>query len=158
MRRSSAGTAAGYPRSGWRKHEEPEKIEEIAAHPQVDAVLVGPYDLSISLGVPGQMLHPKMTEAMERVYAAVRANGHAPGYACMGLEDAGFWLKRGVRFFELPSELEMIREWLGFPARFEDPGGMLRRMGLVAGRRQHADSQQGAGGHTLSGNEVQSRR
>jgi 2-keto-3-deoxy-L-rhamnonate aldolase RhmA len=87
-----------------------DNIEEIAANAQVDVVLIGPYDLSISLGVPGQMLHPKMTEAMERVYAAARANGHAPGYACMGLEDASFWLKRGVCFFELPSELEMIRE------------------------------------------------
>jgi 2-keto-3-deoxy-L-rhamnonate aldolase RhmA len=84
-------------------------IEAIVGNPHIDVVLVGPFDLSISLGVPGQSLHPRMVEAMEHVYDATRRQGFTCGYAAMGLDDAVYWLERGVRFFELSSELDMIR-------------------------------------------------
>src|SRR4051794_11744112 len=38
--------------------------EELLAVPGIDAVMIGPADLSISLGVPGEFQHPKMVEAM----------------------------------------------------------------------------------------------
>ena len=44
-----------------------EAIEEIVSHPAVDGVMVGPYDLSGSLGVPGALDHPKVLEASRRV-------------------------------------------------------------------------------------------
>ena len=50
-------------------------LEEIAAVPGVDVLLVGPTDLSIALGVPGQLLHPK-TEAAYRRVAEVAARHH----------------------------------------------------------------------------------
>jgi 2-keto-3-deoxy-L-rhamnonate aldolase RhmA len=84
-------------------------IEAIVGNPHIDVVLVGPFDLSISLGVPGQMRHPRMVEAMTHVYDAARHKGMATGYAAMVLDDAVYWLERGVRFFELASELDMIR-------------------------------------------------
>ncbi|MEE4383025.1 MAG: aldolase/citrate lyase family protein [Pseudomonadales bacterium] len=51
-----------------------ENIEEIAAVPGVGAIFVGPSDLSISYGVPGQRGHPDMQAALERVLAACKAN------------------------------------------------------------------------------------
>lgn len=44
-----------------------ENIEEIARVPGIDAVLVGPYDLSASLGRIGQVTHPQVREAVDRV-------------------------------------------------------------------------------------------
>lgn len=47
-----------------------ERIETIVSHPAVDAVMVGPYDLSGSLGVPGELAHPRVREACAKVMAA----------------------------------------------------------------------------------------
>lgn len=44
-----------------------EAAEEIAAHPEVDAVIVGPYDISGSLGIPGRIDDPAVREAAQRV-------------------------------------------------------------------------------------------
>lgn len=52
-----------------------ENIEEIAAVPGIGAIFIGPSDLSISYGVPGQREHPEVAEAMQRVLAACKANG-----------------------------------------------------------------------------------
>jgi hypothetical protein len=49
-----------------------EKAGEIAAVPGVDAVLVGPYDLSQALGCPGDVASPQVADAAERVAAACR--------------------------------------------------------------------------------------
>jgi 2-keto-3-deoxy-L-rhamnonate aldolase RhmA len=42
-------------------------IEEIAGVSGIDAVLIGPYDLSASLGKMGQVDHPQVVEAIGRV-------------------------------------------------------------------------------------------
>lgn len=44
----------------------------IVAHPAVDAVLIGPCDLSGSFGIPGQIAAPQVTEAIGRVHALCR--------------------------------------------------------------------------------------
>ena len=56
-----------------------ERAEEIVGVPGVDAVFIGPYDLSASFGVPGQLNHPLVAEAMRHVVAAARAAGKAAG-------------------------------------------------------------------------------
>lgn len=43
------------------------KLEEILSVPDVDGFIVGPYDLSGSLGVPGQFNHPDVQEALQQV-------------------------------------------------------------------------------------------
>jgi 2-dehydro-3-deoxyglucarate aldolase/4-hydroxy-2-oxoheptanedioate aldolase len=44
-----------------------QNIESIAGVPGVDAILVGPFDLSGSLDLLGQIGHPKVQEAIDRV-------------------------------------------------------------------------------------------
>jgi 2-keto-3-deoxy-L-rhamnonate aldolase RhmA len=50
-------------------------IESIAAVPGIDAVLIGPFDLSGSLGVLGETDHPQVLEAIGRVRRACQAAG-----------------------------------------------------------------------------------
>ena len=45
-------------------------IEELLAFDEIDAVMVGPYDISGSLGVPGQLDHPNVLEASKKVISA----------------------------------------------------------------------------------------
>jgi 2-keto-3-deoxy-L-rhamnonate aldolase RhmA len=52
-----------------------ENIDAIVRVPGVDAVLVGPYDLSASLGKMGQVDDPVVVAAIERVTAACRGVG-----------------------------------------------------------------------------------
>lgn len=51
-----------------------ENIEEIAALEGIDGILVGPYDLSLALGIPGQFSHPDFISAVNRILKACKAN------------------------------------------------------------------------------------
>lgn len=44
-----------------------ENIDDIAAVPGIGAIFIGPSDLSISYGVPGQLDHPEVAAAMQKV-------------------------------------------------------------------------------------------
>ena len=52
-----------------------EHIDAIAATPGLDAIIVGPLDLSAGLGVIGETAHPTVQEAMARIVEAGRAAG-----------------------------------------------------------------------------------
>jgi 2-keto-3-deoxy-L-rhamnonate aldolase RhmA len=56
-----------------------EAIDEIAAVPGVDALMIGPFDLSIALGIPGEFDHPTFWKAVERMVEASNNAGVAPG-------------------------------------------------------------------------------
>ena len=51
-----------------------EHIDEITAMEGVDGIFVGPFDLSIALGIPMQFDAPAMKEAMARILDACRRN------------------------------------------------------------------------------------
>ena len=52
-----------------------EHIEEITALEGVDGILVGPFDLSIDMGIPGEFDNPRMVDALKRISDACRKNG-----------------------------------------------------------------------------------
>jgi 2-keto-3-deoxy-L-rhamnonate aldolase RhmA len=58
-----------------------EDIDKICAIPGVDAVMIGPGDLSASLGVRGETWHPKVMDAIDKVLAACKKTSVAPGIA-----------------------------------------------------------------------------
>lgn len=61
-----------------------EVVEEIAAVEGVDMLLVGANDLCNALGLPGQIDHPEVCAAFERVAAACRTNGVYLGVGGLG--------------------------------------------------------------------------
>jgi 2-keto-3-deoxy-L-rhamnonate aldolase RhmA len=87
-----------------------EMREELLAVPGIDAVMVGPADLSISLGVPGDFQHPAMVEAMDLVRESCVRHGIAPGTQTRSIELASFWKSRGMRFLGCSSETAMLHE------------------------------------------------
>jgi 2-keto-3-deoxy-L-rhamnonate aldolase RhmA len=56
--------------------------DAIAALPGVDCLWVGHFDLSVSLGVPGQFDSKKFTDAIKRVVAAAAKHGKSLGRLC----------------------------------------------------------------------------
>jgi len=75
-----------------------ENAEAIAAHPAVDAVIIGPYDLSGSYGIPGQVDAPSVLESIERVRDACRAAAKPCGIFAATAEKARAYAAQG---FEL---------------------------------------------------------
>lgn len=52
-----------------------EHIEEAAALDGVDGIFVGPYDLSLDMGIPGRFDRPEFQAALRRIEAACRSAG-----------------------------------------------------------------------------------
>jgi len=73
-------------------------VEEIAAVEGLDCVFVGLSDLSVDLGVPGDWLHPRLVEHVERVIAACEVGGVAFGLPTPSIEFARDYVDRGARF------------------------------------------------------------
>ncbi len=84
--------------------------EELLSVPGVDAVMIGPADLSISLGVPGEFEHPLMVETIDAIIQSCRAHGVAPGIQTRNLKLAQFWRDRGMLFLGCSNELGMLWE------------------------------------------------
>ena len=64
--------------------ESPEAIEnahQIAAIPGIDALLIGTNDLSLEMGIPGELGHSDIVAAYDSVIAACKTHGK---YAGMG--------------------------------------------------------------------------
>lgn len=56
-----------------------EAVEEVAAVPEIDVLFIGPYDLSLSLGIIEQFDHPLFEKALERIINAGKKAGLAVG-------------------------------------------------------------------------------
>ena len=87
-----------------------DRREELLSVAGIDAVLIGPVDLSISLGVPGEFQHPKMVEAMEQIRDSCFAHGVAPGMQARTLALAKFWKERGMLLVGSGSETGFLLE------------------------------------------------
>ena len=84
--------------------------DEILSVPGVDALMVGPADLSFSLGVPGDFQHTKMVDAMDKLVETCNKHKVAPGTQTRTLPLATFWRDRGMRFLGCSSETGMMLE------------------------------------------------
>jgi 2-keto-3-deoxy-L-rhamnonate aldolase RhmA len=70
-------------------------IEGIAAVKGLDAVFLGPYDLSASLGHPGNIGHPTVVAAIDRVTEVCQAAGMPLGYFGMDAAAVAPYVARG---------------------------------------------------------------
>jgi len=80
-------------------------VDEIFSVEGVDAGFVGPADLSISMGIFGQLDHPRFKEAIEKVLAAGKKHGVAVGMHTQTPQDAAMRIGQGMQFVALSSEL-----------------------------------------------------
>lgn len=73
-------------------------VEEFIAVEGLDAVFLGPVDLSHSLGYPGHLTHPTVVEAMDRVASVVIPSDKALGVYAPTVGSARVWIDRGARY------------------------------------------------------------
>jgi len=86
-----------------------DSIDEIAAVPGMDALQVGTSDLSVSLGVPGELGHPLVQEAVRRTIDACRREKKIP---IVGGAYRPEWLKlylgMGIRMLLTGNDLSLL--------------------------------------------------
>jgi len=91
-----------------------ERREELLSLKGLDVMMIGPADLSISLGIPGQFDNPLLIDAVDKVIETCNRHGVAPGIQTRGVAMAKFWAERGMRFVGVAAEhvflLEKCRE------------------------------------------------
>jgi 2-keto-3-deoxy-L-rhamnonate aldolase RhmA len=82
-----------------------ENVEKIAAVKGVDAVWIGQFDLSISMGIPGEVAHPEFQDAQRRILRACQKAGVAAGYGSLILDDVAAARDQGFRFLVYVADL-----------------------------------------------------
>jgi 4-hydroxy-2-oxoheptanedioate aldolase len=73
-------------------------IREILSVPGVDIIFVGPYDLSQSLGVPGDVDNPRVTEAMRTIVDECLTHNVVVGTFVDTIQAARKWRAAGVKY------------------------------------------------------------
>lgn len=84
-------------------------IDSILAVPGIDGTFIGPYDLSMSLGVPGQLAHPAVVAAKQRVLEATLARGLTAGvhfvHPDTAAAECAAAIEQGYRFIALGTDI-----------------------------------------------------
>ena len=74
-------------------------LDGILSVPGIDVAVVGNDDLSMGMGIVGELDNPKYIEAVMKMIGACERHGVLPGIACGDPVRLRFWHDRGMRFF-----------------------------------------------------------
>ncbi|TWG78944.1 4-hydroxy-2-oxoheptanedioate aldolase [Cupriavidus gilardii J11] len=87
-----------------------ERLEEIAAVDGVDGIFIGPADLSASMGVAGDLHHPRVRAAIDDAIRRIRACGKAPGILMLDEKRARECLDLGALFVAVGTDQVLLRK------------------------------------------------
>jgi len=73
-------------------------LDEILEVEGADILFIGPYDLSQSLGIPGQTNHPKVIEQMQYIAERAKSRNKIVGTFLDRIEDIARWKNAGVQY------------------------------------------------------------
>ena len=85
-------------------------LDEILSVPGIDVIFIGPYDLSQSLGIPGEVNNPLVTEKMKEVVSKCKQNKVAVGTFADDVETAKFWVSLGVQYMSFSVDVGILYE------------------------------------------------
>jgi 4-hydroxy-2-oxoheptanedioate aldolase len=90
-------------------------LPDILAVEGIDVIFIGPTDLSHSLGVPGNVGHPSVQQAIDRIVDAVNGSNAALGIMVGNSKAAREWKDRGARYITVTFEsmfVPTLRDYL----------------------------------------------
>jgi len=113
-------------------------LDEILAVEGLDAVLIGPHDLSLNLGIPEQYFSPRFEQAVEQIITAARAAGVGAGIHVIhpeGLQQEIRWARLGANLIlhsadviafrtAMQADLLKLKAALGDTGEQEGPGSI----------------------------------
>jgi len=83
-------------------------IDSVASLEHLDMIFIGPNDLSISLGVPGDKFHPKMVEAVDKVLASCKKFNKPVGIFVASPEEAKTRIEQGFTFIAYSMDIRIF--------------------------------------------------
>lgn len=89
-----------------------ENIEEIPTVEGIDIGFLGPYDLSQSLAIPGQVTHKRVEEMMTKVCELADKTDTVVGTFADSPEIANKWIAAGAHYAALGVKVRMFTEHL----------------------------------------------
>jgi 2-keto-3-deoxy-L-rhamnonate aldolase RhmA len=88
-----------------------DNIDEIASVPGLDAILIGPGDLSLSMGIPGQTGHPDVRDAISKMLRAVKRSGIVGGpHTGRNPKEIAEWVEQGATFMAVTTDSSLLYE------------------------------------------------
>ena len=85
-------------------------FDEIIDVEGLDAIYIGPVDLSVSMGLAGDIYNLRVIEAMEIMIAKAQQKGHMVGTYCVDIAEAKKWIDKGVNFIDFSTDTVMFME------------------------------------------------
>jgi 2-keto-3-deoxy-L-rhamnonate aldolase RhmA len=97
-----------------------EKADEIAAVEGVDMVLIGVNDMLASMGLAGQLEHPKVRDAYARTIAACRKHGKHVGVGGLASRPdlMAEYVRQGARYVSTGTDFSFLLAAAGEKAKF----------------------------------------
>jgi len=90
-----------------------DNLDALLAEEGIDAVLIGPHDLSCNLGIPERYDAPEFNAAVQSILRAARARGVGAGiHYWMGLDQEIGWMKDGMNFIVHSGDIFAMKETL----------------------------------------------
>lgn len=89
-----------------------DNADEIAAVDGVDCLWIGHFDLSTSLGIPGQFGHPRFLEAVDKIVAAARRHHKSLGRLVPSVEEGARLFGQGFDFCCYSGDVWVLRDAL----------------------------------------------
>lgn len=89
-----------------------DNADAIAAIPDVDCLWVGHFDLSVSLGIPGEFDNPVFTAAVEKIISAAKKHGKALGRLVPNTDHGIQYYKQGFDFCCYSGDVWVLRDAL----------------------------------------------
>jgi 2-keto-3-deoxy-L-rhamnonate aldolase RhmA len=86
--------------------------EAIMSTDGIDVGWLGHFDLTNSMGIPGQFAHPDFLGAVDRLLAACQAQGKPAGVLADSVETAEAWRARGFRVFAYGTDISLLQQSL----------------------------------------------
>ncbi len=91
-----------------------EKLDQLAAVPGLDALLIGPHDLTINSGYPQDYEHPDFIQDVEEIIRIGREHNLGVGiHAWWGTSPVISWMEKGLNLILYSSDYMAARQKLG---------------------------------------------
>ncbi len=86
-----------------------ENLDAMLSVPGVDVACLGYMDLSVEMGIPGVVDHPRMVAAIDRIVTVAAQKNVAAGIISPDLQTVAQWVERGMRFVSYATDVILLR-------------------------------------------------
>lgn len=87
-----------------------ENLDEILSVRGLSVAYLGPHDLCTSMGLPGEVGHPRVVRAISAFLRGCKRHGVVPGIWVDSVEEGRGWMRRGARFMTYGADFALLME------------------------------------------------